>query len=216
MSSVSFPRLKIDHWVRLGSELGASRWDSSIYARLLAAYRETPRFYHNEEHLAECLAVFDQMRDLARRPEAVECALWFHDAVYDPRASNNEEQSAILAAEVLNNAGVAPARIKEIEHLILATKNHQPGDRPDAQVVIDADLSILGQPELRFWRYEAGIASEYAWVPCDAYRQKRSEILTRFLARPAIYQTPYAAGHYEQSARKNLGSAIEKLQSTHP
>src|SRR5687767_3464338 len=79
------------------------------YEKLTAAYAEPHRHYHNQQHIAECLAEFDQARHLARDPVAVELALWFHDAVYDPKAADNEEQSAALAKRCLSEAGANPA-----------------------------------------------------------------------------------------------------------
>ena len=83
-------------WPRAGASIPAG-W----YERLTAAYAEPHRHYHNQQHIAECLAEFDQARHLALQPEAVELALWFHDAVYDPKAGDNEEQSAALAQRCL-------------------------------------------------------------------------------------------------------------------
>ena len=71
---------------------------ADIYARLAATYREPHRHYHTAAHISACLDELDGARELASFPFEVEAALWFHDAVYDTRASDNEERSAQWAA----------------------------------------------------------------------------------------------------------------------
>ncbi|WP_214429302.1 hypothetical protein, partial [Escherichia coli] len=56
-------------------------------------------------------------------PEAVEAAIWFHDAIYDSRAKDNEAQSAVLAAEKLDGRTNAQ-RIGRIVAMIEATATH--------------------------------------------------------------------------------------------
>ncbi len=43
-------------------------------------------------------------------------AVWFHDAVYDPRAQDNEEQSALLARTALASLGLADDQITNGDH----------------------------------------------------------------------------------------------------
>ena len=71
------------------------------------------------------MAEFDQARHLARQPTAVELALWFHDAVYDAKAGDNEERSAELAACCLGDARVPSMFIESVRRLVMATKRHE-------------------------------------------------------------------------------------------
>src|SRR5579862_8801291 len=75
-----------DRWNSLLESVGARRSGLEWYDRLAKAYGEPQRHYHNHRHIAECLAEFDQARGLAGDAVTVELALWFHDAVYDPKA----------------------------------------------------------------------------------------------------------------------------------
>jgi len=156
------------------------------------------------------MAAFDAVRHLANQPEAVEVALWFHDAVYDPKAADNEEQSAGLAKRCLELAGRRDFA-EAVAALVMATKLHNTDTAPDAALVVDVDLSILGQNEERFAEYEAGIRAEYSWVAQDVFNAKRAEILQRFLIRERIYSTEHFFAKYEHQARKNLERSVRHL-----
>ena len=159
----------------------------------------------------DCLAEFDAARGLAKQPEAVELALWFHDAIYDATAADNEERSAALAKECLTAAGRSVLG-QTVAALVMATKLHNANVGSDAALVVDVDLSILGQNERRFAEYEAGIRAEYAWVAQKVFNTKRAEILQGFLKRQRIYTTEHFWRKYEVPARRNLERAIKSLR----
>lgn len=199
------------HWNALWHNLGAHGDPSPWHARLSSAYAAPARQYHTLRHIEECLIEFDAVRGVAQQSALVEAALWFHDAVYDPRSTTNEEDSAMLAADCLRNAEVAAETIDTVQQLILSTKTHEPGDTPDAPLLIDIDLAILGQRSERFWQYEQAIRTEFAWADESTYRQRRSEVLQKFLDRPAIFRTTPFRVRYEATARTNLKAAIQRL-----
>jgi predicted metal-dependent HD superfamily phosphohydrolase len=93
----------------------------------------------------------------------------------------------------------------------MATKLHNTDACFDAALMVDVDLSILGQDETRFAEYEAGIRAEYLWVAQDVFNAKRAEILQRFLDRERIFSTEHFSAKYERQARRNLESPIRKL-----
>jgi predicted metal-dependent HD superfamily phosphohydrolase len=200
-----------DRWEKLWRAARCSGDPTPWYERLTRAYAEPHRHYHNQQHIAECLAEFDGARHLARQPEAVELALWFHDAVYDPRAGDNEEHSAALAKQCLDGAGLRELATT-VSELVMATRLHG-AFGPDAALIVDVDLSILGQDELRFVEYEEQIRKEYSWVPRPVFNSKRAEILQGFLDREQIYANKLFADRYEQRARRNLKDSIRKLKS---
>jgi len=194
-------------WIRDWASLGLTG-DAALLERLLASYAEPQRHYHTLQHLSECLDLFDQVAHLARRPGEVALALWFHDAVYIPQGHDNEACSAAWAGEALQAAGADEAVIARTQALIMATAHHQAQEQGDARLVIDVDLAILGAEPARFAEYEEQVRAEYASVPVELYRQKRGELLTRFLERPAIYGTAELHARLEQQARTNLGHVI--------
>ena len=198
-------------WTGLWKRLGAQGDGLPIFGALAAAYAEPARSYHAVEHIRDCLAQFDLSRSTAQRPEEVEAAIWFHDAVYVPGASDNEDRSARLAQATLADAGAPLETARRIAELVLATRHLTVPSEPDAALLCDIDLSILGRPPEVFAEFEQRIRREYAWVPELVYRGARAEILAGFLRRDSIYQTDYFRDRYEVPARANLERVISQL-----
>jgi predicted metal-dependent HD superfamily phosphohydrolase len=181
--------------------------------RLLAdAYSGPERHYHDLTHVRHVLDVLEAFRTPEHHAAALDLAAWFHDAVYDPRAADNEERSAALAADCLGRLGV-PAEVRqEVGRLILLTKTHQTGlGDPDGQFLLDADLAILGAAPEVYRRYAAAVRREYAWVPDADFRAGRARVLQLFLRRDHIYQTVPLRAALEAAARRNLEQELADL-----
>jgi predicted metal-dependent HD superfamily phosphohydrolase len=187
--------------------------DPAPYAEdLLGRWQEPQRRYHTVEHLAAVLDRVDVLEEYARDPEAVRLAAWFHDAVYLPDRSENEERSARLAERALAEAGVPDARTAEVARLVRLTVTHDPADDdPDGQVLCDADLAILASPPSAYAAYTTAVRAEYHFVPNDAFRTGRAGILRQLLALPRLFRTPYGAERWEATARYNLTAELEML-----
>jgi predicted metal-dependent HD superfamily phosphohydrolase len=184
----------------------------TVFAEIVRLYGGAERHYHNLDHLADVLRTIDGLLHLAGHPDTVRFAAWFHDAVYDPRAADNEERSAALAGERLPQLGVSLPLVAVVRRLILLTKSHlaEPDDR-DGHVLLDADLAILGAPAADYQRYAGQIRREYAWVPEAEYRAGRAAVLWRFLGRPRLYFTEEMHREREERARDNLRAEIASL-----
>ena len=183
----------------------------AIFNDLEARYGAPDRHYHDRRHIAACLELLDSVRHLANDPDAIELAIWFHDAVYDTRRQDNEEASARLADAALQRLGIAPSVRQRVYDLVLATRHSAPPSDSDSALLLDMDLSTLGQPAALFDTYEAAIRREYAWVPETDFRMGRTKLLRSFLAREPIYSTPYFRDQFETMARENLTRSIAKL-----
>lgn len=159
----------------------------------------------------ECLNEFDQIRQLAADPNAVELALWYHDAYYNTTYKENEEKSAELFQQIAEYGNLNDSLIRKVFRMILETRHTiQPID-PDSQLVVDIDLSVLGWSKDRFDEYERQIRVEYAWVPQDMFASVRSEILASFLGRQHMYATQFFREKYEAQARRNIARSLAQL-----
>lgn len=175
---------------------------------LAAAYTTTGRHYHNLAHIEDCLAALAQVDGLSSRErEILTEAIWWHDVVYDPTRSDNEERSAQLAERQVR----ADLR-DEVGRLIRLTKTHDVNadDRLGA-ILISIDLSILGAEPARYDAYAAAIRQEFIHVSDANYRAGRAAVLRRFAARPVIYPDAGFAARYDQRARENLARELASL-----
>jgi predicted metal-dependent HD superfamily phosphohydrolase len=178
--------------------------------RLVAIY-SAGRGYHDLRHLAEVLARIGELGE-GDDTELV-LAAWFHDAVYDG-AADDEERSARLAATELagtcdSDSGVDVAEVVRLVRLT-AAHDPEPGDHR-GEVLCDADLAILAADPARYADYAAGVRRDYASVPDADFRAGRRAVLEELLSRDALFRTSYAREHWEPRARENLAREIADL-----
>ena len=202
------PEALLANWTEAWRALGIEAPDLALCAELQRRYGEPQRHYHTMQHLGECLAWFDREQALAERPGEVALALWFHDAIYDVHAHDNEARSADWARQALQAAGASGAAAERVHALVMATRHDAVPEGRDAELLIDIDLSILGAERARFDEYERQVHAEYGFVPEEIRLPRRRAILQRFLDRPAIYATPRLHALLEARARENLQRSI--------
>jgi predicted metal-dependent HD superfamily phosphohydrolase len=185
-----------------------------VFDRLVEAHAESHRHYHTLEHVAEVLRVVGRLGRYVANGSTVQLAVWFHDAVYDPRAKDNEARSADLASRELGELGLPADVVTRVYELVLSTAHLSGGGAsgPDADVLHDADLAILAAAEQRYRRYADDVRKEYAWVPDADYRAGRTNVLRMFLDRPQVFRTDLMREEGEEAARRNMTAEIERLQ----
>ncbi|MGC9378124.1 HD domain-containing protein [Streptomyces sp. MH13] len=202
-------------WLRalLPARDGACHPDPYRYAdELLRRWSEPQRRYHTLAHLTAVLDHVDVLEEYADNPDVVRLAAWFHDAVYLPDRSTNEERSARLAERALPEAGVPAERTAEVARLVRLTVTHAPaGDDRDGQVLCDADLAVLASPPAAYAAYTAAVREEYHFVPNDAFREGRAAVLRQLLGLPSLFHTPHGRREWEATARYNLTGELEML-----
>ncbi|MEO1764559.1 MAG: hypothetical protein AAFR83_21960, partial [Cyanobacteria bacterium J06629_18] len=77
------------------------------------------------------------------------------------------------------------------------------------QILLDADLAILGSNPTEYSKYTNAIRQEYIWVPETEYFAARKKILENFLQRKNIYLTQFMQQTREKVARINLETEID-------
>ena len=178
-----------------------------IFNKLIAAYSEKQRAYHTLQHVYECLILLESIRSDLKDAYSVGLALWFHDAIYDPQAKDNELKSAELFGRYMAQ-DLSVEIVEKIKRWIIATQEHEATDELDLQFLLDIDLAILAAEPQRFAEYEQQIQQEYAWVDPDVYSIKRKEVLAHFYQTEPLYQTEYFQQNFEQKAKQNLNRIL--------
>ena len=203
-----------DAWIALARRAGARDDVAGAGAALLGRWSEPHRAYHDLAHLDEVLHRIDLLAGEADQPDLVRLGAWFHDAVYDPQATDSEERSAEVATVALADLGLAPDDVDEVARLVRLTATHAvaPGDRNGA-VLCDADLAVLASDPLRYQSYVEGVRREYAHLDDRTFARGRADVLRRLLDRPRLFTTSYGRREWEQPARDNVSA---ELRSLHP
>jgi predicted metal-dependent HD superfamily phosphohydrolase len=188
-----------------------------VRSQLVQIYTGPDRHYHKLDHIKALLALAEAHAGEFTDVEAVEAAIWFHDAVYDTGKADNEAESARLATQVLADT-VAEERLEFIAAMIRASAGHgipdsmQGAMAKDCALFLDMDLAILGSPVGEFDVYERAVRLEYGWVADEAWVAGRCKVLRNFLARPFIYATPQFRKSHEAAARSNLTRSLARLE----
>ncbi len=194
----------LTRWKSLGTELGCAvaAWDD-VGDDLVTRHGEAHRSYHVARHIDAVVGHLDQLTSGRPAPAQV-LAAFFHDAVYDPRRSDNEVVSARLAAESLEPFDLDAGLIADACRIIEATAGHEAADEPLVEVFLDADLAVLGAPPAVYDSYAAGIAEEYSHMAPEDFRAGRRHVLDHFLGRGNIFSTSRGRELFEEQARLNL------------
>jgi predicted metal-dependent HD superfamily phosphohydrolase len=176
---------------------------------LSALYAQSHRYYHNINHVMDCLAELESFSDKAFTygdRQIVEKAIWYHDAVYNPYSKENEVNSAKL---VIEDPEFLSDRIREI---VIATANHlvtQEGLDLATQVMLDIDLTGFGKPWEICEMNANNIRLEYYNTNDLDFHENRLKFLSCIAKRDSLYYTDYFRGKYHDQSRKNLEQEIE-------
>jgi predicted metal-dependent HD superfamily phosphohydrolase len=203
------------HWSANYRWIGGAPDATDICDRLLAGWQTPGRAYHTLQHLGECMDLLTRWGYLHKAKHEIAVALWFHDFIYDVRASDNEDKSIEAARLMLSAEKIAPAVIERIAQLIAVTKHDSAAPQNEnEQLLVDIDLAILGAAPTRFAQYCEQVRTEYSWVPADIYRDKRIAFLRSMLDRPKIFGLEAAGLGRESAARRNIQAELARLQAS--
>ena len=183
-----------------------------VFDELDALYREPHRRYHTVAHIDHCLHCFDLAADRMDEPDAVEMALWFHDAVYGVPTQGNEQRSAELFAARAGARGEERYRSK-VHRLIMVTEHREPPATLDESFIVDIDLSSFGLPWEAFLRDSRAVREEFAAVPDAEFYPRHRKFTESLLARPHFCFTEFFRERHEARARENIERLYAKLEA---
>ena len=189
---------------------GAASDGVAVYQELEQRYSESHRCYHTPDHIRHCLREFDLAAKLMDDADAVEMGLWFHDAIYDPRASDNELKSAELFTVWANGHMDADFR-RRVYDLILITIHPEQPRTLDQEFMVDIDLSSFGLPWPEFRRDSNAVRDEYGHMSDKQFYPAQIRFLRALLARPSFFFTEFFRNRYEETAKSNITRHINEL-----
>lgn len=185
---------------------------SEIFDYLVKKYSEKHRFYHNLSHVNSLLGAAENFKEKFADYRSIQLAIWFHDAIYEPKRADNETESARLAAASLEKLEMPEKLVGKTRRMILATEKHVAESLDfDGRLFLDLDLGILGADEKIYGEYKRAIRREYSFVPFFLYRSSRRQILENFLRREFLYFTEEMREKCERRARQNIANEIKEL-----
>ena len=197
----------------------------TVRESLLSRWSGPSRHYHDRRHLAQVLRALDWL--VPREAQApspawdrpplpgsqavrhVRLAAWWHDAVYEGVAGQDEQDSAALARTDLAPV-LGTDAADDVAQLVLMTSDHVPQDAA-AALLSDADLRVLARPAASYDRYVADVRRDYAHVSDADFARGRAGVLTDLLAKERLFATRTAHAAWESSARANLERELASL-----
>lgn len=172
------------------------------FEKLLGLHSQPHRFYHNTDHLIQCLSNMESLTKDKDELKILTYITFFHDAIYNPQSKTNEEDSALLWREFVKEGKISEYINEVVFESILNTKNHNLKSKyPITEKFLDLDLSILGASETLFLAYEDGIRLEYGFVPEEIFSAERHKIMSAF---KDPFKTPIAKTLWQKALEINL------------
>ncbi len=184
---------------------------NKLWTEIEKNYSGRKRYYHTLQHLDDLLAQLVKVKEEIQNWESTLFALYYHDIIYNPLQSNNEEKSAALAENRMRQASVPENVIQLCKKQILATKSHLASGDSDVNYFTDADLSVLGQPWKIYSLYYRNVRKEYSIYPDFVYNPGRKKVLHHFLSMERIFKTRFFYDRFEAQAKENIQNELNLL-----
>ena len=194
-------------WMELQSNNSEASHAKSIWKLLSEKYSEPARFYHTKEHILDCLKQLDSAKDQIPDYRSVELAIWFHDVIYDPAATDNEEQSVILFNKLAQNILPEPV-IQKVSKIIKATLHIDNPEGLDEAFMLDIDLSSIADNWQRFTKDNSNLRREVKHLDCKEYCDRKISFFNMLLGKERIFFTDFFHAACEDKARHNMESFI--------
>ncbi|NNE63647.1 MAG: hypothetical protein HKN34_06150 [Gammaproteobacteria bacterium] len=177
---------------------------AELHHQLLLAYGEPHRVYHTLRHIQSCFRIFQDVVHLAVNADALALAIWFHDAIYDIDAKDNEQRSADWFLKETD--GIFDDSLRDLvsSHIMATMHCGEDIKGHDSQIMVDIDLFSFGKPWPEFLRDSENVRAEKADVSDTEFYPKQCGFQKFLLDQPRFFQSDYFYRHYEKQARQNL------------
>lgn len=151
---------------------------------ILDMWNESHRHFHNLDHLNDIISQINESYGnggiTERQRDNLIITALFHDVIYEPTRSDNEEQSANFFFELCQNKDNTD--IIEIKEAILDTKTHESSTKL-SELFNHFDMNIVERDFNELMKWESGIYEEYKIVGDEKYKEGRIQFLENLLDR---------------------------------
>ncbi len=184
-------------------------------ASLTTLLSQSHRYYHNINHINDCLTELEYSTMMLSFEEIREItyAIWYHDAIYNPYSKLNEECSV----QLLQKSSYLPTTIIEnISSIILSTSKHlntQENLSLTTQVMLDIDLSGFGKEWPVYCRNTLNVRKEYYNTDNTTFVINRINFLETINLRNTLYYTDYFKNTYDENSKTNIDNELSLLKS---
>lgn len=185
---------------------------NELWNEIECRYSSKKRFYHTLQHLENLLTQLTEVKGKIKNWDIILFTLFYHDLIYNPIKSDNEEKSAELAQKRMLQISLSNEDIELCKNQISATKSHNISPNTDTNYFTDADLCVLGQSWQLYSMYFKNVRKEYSIYPDFLYNPGRKKVLKHFLAMDKIFKTDYFFDKFERQARLNLEEELKLLR----
>lgn len=184
-----------------------------IWRQIGQLYSEPHRHYHTRTHILKCLGFFDKIRPKLVKADAVELALWYHDAIYEVGARDNEAKSAQLFQQHAEDF-LANDLIDRVSRLILSTTHTSSPVDSDSAYLQDIDLSSFGDSWENFVADGDKLRHESADLSDEQYQKGKIAFFKMLIKRDRIYFTDYFYQAFEDIARTNIQRVMDQISAS--
>jgi predicted metal-dependent HD superfamily phosphohydrolase len=204
-----------ERWKKLALDFTSDqKLINNLFDEIFKAYTSPQRHYHSLNHIHRLLQLSDEHNGKLSRKDIVDFSIFYHDIVYNTTRSDNESQSAKLAADRLRLMKLPAETIDDVVQFIEATKTHElstVSKQKDLAYFLDFDMFVLGSDWKEYQHYVENISKEYAHFPRGAFKQGRKSFIIQTLNSTQIFHTDEFKELYEVKARMNLQRELEKI-----
>jgi len=174
----------------------------------IAKYNEKTRLWHTFAHITQMLEGYNRMVDdgaIGYNDHDV-LAILFHDFIYVPGMSDNEERSAMAASDLLKTDDT-----HFITKAIMSTKLHTGTGNHRIDTIIDLDMSIMGGSNDMYNLYSLAIRWEHRKISEVNWRKGRVAFLESILSMERIFATEYFSKKLDFRARSNIKRELTRF-----
>lgn len=191
----------------------ARHFNAFLLQQVEKLYSHPDRHYHVFDHIREMILIGKKVFNLTFQQYL---AILFHDAVYNPRGTKNEELSAqaLFNCVTQYKGPLTREDIKfygEVAVIINDTKDHYYPTSEASRVVLDLDLERLARSLPEVEHFTNLIRQEYYFVDDETFKTGRKEFYKQFLNIEHPFSTEYGRQFWEPKAQENVNILLNRM-----